>query len=174
MARCSLAGSHPADEDDVGGLGDEAAAEDRQDRVAVEVRLRVEREGVERLEHRETGILNAALDAPLPAPGHLQVSQLREVVGWRLTLAGGLLGQRPPLRRDRRQTQRLQIRRQMRRLRQSGPISTSSPARHRSANVGVGTFDPRQVRTHPVDRPAHRWRAGLLLPQDEPHRFQAG
>ena len=29
-------------------------------------------------------------------------------------------------------------------------------------------------RRHPGDRPAHRWRTGLLLPQDEPHRFQAG
>ena len=74
------------------------------------------REGIERLEHRETGILHAALDAPLPASGHLQVSQLRQVVGRRLTLAGGLLGQRSPLRRDRRQAQRLQVRRQMRRL----------------------------------------------------------
>ena len=54
-----------------GGLGDEAAVEDLQDRVAVEVRLRIEREGVERLEHRETGILHAALDAALPASGHL-------------------------------------------------------------------------------------------------------
>ena len=110
---------------------------------------------------------------PLPAPGHLQVSQLREVVGRRLTLAGGLLGQRPPLRRDRRQTQRLQIRRQMRRLGNRG--------RHLRPHQRVigrqcrrGHVDPSQVRTHPVDRPAHRWRAGLLLPQDEPHRFQAG
>ena len=36
-----LAGPHPADEDDVGGLGDEAAAEDLQDRVAAEARHRL-------------------------------------------------------------------------------------------------------------------------------------
>ena len=74
------------------------------------VRLRLEREGVERLEHRDAGILDAALDAALPASGHLQVHQLRQVVGRRLTLAGGLLGRGPPLRRDRRQVQRLQVR----------------------------------------------------------------
>ena len=44
------------------GVGDEAAVEDLQDGVAVEVRLRLEREGVQRLEHREAGVLNAALD----------------------------------------------------------------------------------------------------------------
>ena len=43
----------PADEHDVGGLGDEAAVEDPQDGVAVEVRLRLEREGVQ-------GTFNAA------------------------------------------------------------------------------------------------------------------
>ena len=105
-----------ADEHDVGGVGDEAAVEDVQDRVAVQVRLCVEREGVERLEHREASILDAALDAALPAAGHLQMDQLSQVVGRCLTLAGGLLGQQPPLRRDRRQAQRLQVRLQMRRL----------------------------------------------------------
>ena len=72
--------------------------------VAVEVRLRLEREGVQRLQHREAGVLDAALDAALPACGHLQVHQLRQVVGRHLTLANGLLGQGLPLRRDRRQT----------------------------------------------------------------------
>ena len=105
-----------ADEHDVGGRGDEAAVEDLQDRVAVEVRLCLEREGVQRLQHREAGVLDAALDAALPASGHLQVHQLRQVVGRRLTLAGGLLGQGTPLRRDRRQVQRLQVRREMRGL----------------------------------------------------------
>ena len=80
--------AHAADEHDVGGLGDEAAVEDLQNRVAVEVRLGLEREGVQRLQHREAGILDAALDAALPASGDLQVHQLRQVVGRRLTLAG--------------------------------------------------------------------------------------
>ena len=78
-----LPGAHTADEHDVGGLGDEAAVEDLQDRVAVEVGLRLEREGVERLEHREAGVLDAALDAALPACGHLQMHQVRQVVGRR-------------------------------------------------------------------------------------------
>ena len=76
---------------------------DLQDRIAVEVGLGLEREGVQRLQHREAGILDTALDAALPASGHLQVHQLRQVVGRRLSLAGGLLSQPPPLRRDRRQ-----------------------------------------------------------------------
>ena len=82
-----------ADEHDGGGVGDEAAVEDLQDREPVQVRLCVEREGVERLEHREASILDAALDAALPAAGHLQMDQLSQVVGRCLTLAGGLLGQ---------------------------------------------------------------------------------
>ena len=35
-------------------------------------------------------------DAPLAASGHLQMDQLGQVVGRRLPLARGLLGQRPP------------------------------------------------------------------------------
>ena len=69
--------AHAADEHDVGGLGDEAAVEDLQNGIAVEVRLRLEREGVQRLQHREAGILDAALDAALPAAGDLQMRQLR-------------------------------------------------------------------------------------------------
>ena len=129
-----------ADEHDVGGVGDEAAVEDLQHRVAVEIRLRLEREGVQRLQHWEAGILDAALDAALPAPGHLQMHQLRQVVGRRLSLAGGLLGQEPPLRRDRRQAQRLQVRGQMRGLgnrvgHQREPSTSASYA----DSVGAGT-----------------------------------
>ena len=98
-----LAGADAADVHHVGGLGDEAAVEDLQDRVAVQLRLRLEGEGVERLQHREASLVNAALDAALPASGHLQVYQLRQVIGRRLALAGGLLGQPSPLRGDRRQ-----------------------------------------------------------------------
>ena len=50
---------------------------------------------------REAGVLDAALDAALPPCGHLQMHQLRRVVGRRLTLADGLLGRGLPLRRDR-------------------------------------------------------------------------
>ena len=129
-----------ADEHDVGGLGDEAAVEDLQDRVAVEVGLRLEREGVQRLQHREAGILDAALDAALPASGHLQVHQLRQVVGRRLSLAGGLLGQQPPLRPDRRQAQRLQVRRQMRGLGNCGSHQQgSSTSASYADSFGAGT-----------------------------------
>ena len=86
-------GSSSADateEDEVAGVGDEVAAEDLQDRVGVESWLRVECEGVESFEHRQAGVLNAALDAPLPASGLRQMHQLRQVVGRHLTLAGGL------------------------------------------------------------------------------------
>ena len=131
-----LPGADSADEHDVGGVGDEAAVEDLQDRIAVEVGLRLEREGVQRLQHREAGILDAAL----PASGHLQVHQLRQVVGRRLSLAGGLLGEQPPLRPDRRQAQRLQVRRQMRGLDNRGrhqqePSTSASYA----DSFGVGT-----------------------------------
>ena len=130
----------PADEHDVGGLGNEAAVEDLQDGVAVEVRLRLEREGVQRLQHREAGVLNAALDAALPACGHLQVHQLRQVVGRRLTLAHRLLGQGLPLRRDRRQAQRLQVGGQVRRLgNRGGHQRAPSTSASYADSVGTGT-----------------------------------
>ena len=69
-----------------------------------------------------------------------KVHQLRQVVGRRLSLAGGLLGEQPPLRPDRRQAQRLQVRRQMRGLDNRGrhqqePSTSASYA----DSVGVGT-----------------------------------
>ena len=87
-----LAGTDAADQHDVGSLGDEGAAAHLQDRIAVQLRLRVELEGIQGLEHREAGLLEAALDAALAAPGHFQVHQLREVLRGRLALAGGLGG----------------------------------------------------------------------------------
>ena len=98
-----LAGTDAADQHDVGSLGDEGAAAQLQDRIAVQLRLRVELEGIQGLEHREAGLLEAALDAALAAPGHFQVHQLREVLRGRLALAGGLGGQGPPLGGHRRQ-----------------------------------------------------------------------
>jgi len=56
------------------------------------------------LQRREAGVLDAALDAAFPACGHVQMHELRQVVGRRLKLADGLLGQGLPLlplRRDR-------------------------------------------------------------------------
>ena len=126
----------PADEHDVSGLGDEAAVEDLQDGAAVEVRLRLEREGVECLQHREAGVLDAAL----PAGGHLQVHDLSQVVGRRLTLADGLLGQGLPLRRDRRQAQRLQVGGQVRRLgNRGGHQRAPSTSASYADSVGAGT-----------------------------------
>ena len=60
-----LAGTDAADQHDVGSLGDEGAAAQLQDRIAVQLRLRVELEGIQGLEHREAGLLEAALDAAL-------------------------------------------------------------------------------------------------------------
>ena len=107
--KMGLAGTDAADQHDVGSLGDEGAAAQLQDRVAVQLRLRVELEGIQGLEHREAGLLEAALDAALAAPGHFQVHQLREVLRGRLALAGGLGGQRPPLGGHRRQAQGLEV-----------------------------------------------------------------
>ena len=92
-----LAGTDAADQHDVGSLGDEGAAAHLQDRIAVHLRLRVELEGIQGLEHREAGLLEAALDAALAAPGHFQVHQLREVLRGRLALAGaGRQANTPP------------------------------------------------------------------------------
>ena len=126
--------------------------------VAVKVRLRLEREGVERLQHREAGVLDAALDAAFPACGHLQVHQLRQVVGRRLTLTDGLLGQGLPLRCDRRQAQRLQVGGQVRRLGNRGGPSASAPppARHKGTDqIPCGKYTPRaQLRPLGAPEPA--------------------
>ena len=103
-------------------------------------------------EHREAGILDAALDAALPASGHLQVHQLRQVVGRRLTLAGGLLGQATPLRRDRRQVQRLEVRRQMRGLGNRGshqqePSTSASYADSLGAGTAIRASSGRTLAT---------------------------
>ena len=90
-------------------------------------------------QHREAGILKAALDTPLPASGHLQMGQLRQVVGRRLALASGLLGQRLPLRRDRRQAQRLQVRRQMRGLGNRGRHQQDLTRTSYAARCGAAT-----------------------------------
>ena len=80
---------------------------------------------------------------PTPTPRRRfrsQMHELRQVVGRGLSLAGGLLGQRPPLRRDCRQAQRFQVGGEMRGLgnrgrHQQGPSTNASYA----DSVGTGT-----------------------------------
>ena len=99
------AGTDAADQHDVGSLGDEGAAAQLQDRIAVEPRLHVELEGIQGLEHREAGLLEAALDAAHRGARSLPGAPTARGTPRAAGAAGGLGGQSPPLGGHRRQAQ---------------------------------------------------------------------
>ena len=90
-----LPGADVDDEHDVGGVGDEAAVEGL-DGSRSRSGCASNENASGRLRHREACVLDAGLDAALPACGHLQMHQMLQVVGRRLTLADGLLGKGCP------------------------------------------------------------------------------
>ena len=127
--------------------------------------MRVELEGIQGLEHRDAGLLEAAVDAALAAPGHCQVPHLREVLRGRRALAGGLGGQRPPLGGHRRQAQGLEVGHQEVRGRGDSDRQTRPPVKTSEAATGGAetAIRARSARTVGTGRiagrgPAARWR----------------
>jgi len=110
VAQCghqmALAQAGAGDKNDVGALGDEVQVEEVLDLWAVDLGGPVPVELVDGLEHREAGLIDAALDASILAGGGLAVEQLGEVVEVRPVLVGSRLGQRLAVLAHERQVQR--------------------------------------------------------------------
>jgi hypothetical protein len=90
-----FAQSDEAEEDDVGVVLDEVEAEEVLDLEAVDLLRPVPAEGVEGLDDREAGGLDAAGDGAVGAQGGLAFDELCEVVEVGEGTFGGAGGQRP-------------------------------------------------------------------------------